>query len=110
MTLSEPVLFNVVNGLTVNGALTLASSLNQQVGLFFTGTQTLGGHGQVVFAGTGNNVLLPGSGTLTIGPALTIRGGNGTIGDQSLPLINEGTISAEVAGSVITVRGNPFTN
>ena len=111
MTLTDPLPFNVVNGLTLNGTLTMTSSLNQRAGLAFNGTQTLGGHGQVVFAGTGgDNVLLPTSGTLTIGPALTIRGGSGTIGEQSLPLINAGTISADVAGGVITIRGNRFTN
>ena len=108
-------LVTVINGLTVNGVLTLAGT-GAGTRLLFDGQanrgdQTLGGAGQVVFGGTGGfNALGVRSATLTIGAGLTIRGGTGAIGEQSLPLINAGTISADVAGGVITIRGNPFTN
>jgi hypothetical protein len=108
VTLENVTYVNVVNGLTVNGTLSIAAP--NGAGLDFLGTQTLGGKGQVIIGGIESNRLRPQSGTLTIGPALTIRGGSGAIGDQTLPLINEGAISADVAGGVITIRGNPFTN
>jgi hypothetical protein len=110
MMLADDGYVNLINGLTLNGTLTVAPSLNRGAILYFTGTQTLGGTGQIVFAGTGVNRLSPQSGTLTIGPALTIRGGNGSIGEQSSPLINQGTISADVPGKNIEVLGMPVTN
>jgi hypothetical protein len=47
---------------------------------------------------------------LTIASGFTISGASGTIYDSQYPLINNGTIQADVAGGVITIRGNPFTN
>ena len=94
----------------MNGRLTFGADQNL-AGLYFTGTQTLSGNGQAVFAGIGrNNVLLPTSGALTIGPSVTIRGGTGTVGNPTLPLINEGTVSADVPGRIIDVVGRPVTN
>jgi hypothetical protein len=101
--------------LTVNGVLTLAGTGAGTRVLFdgqaSPGDQTVGGTGQVVFGGSGPSV---GLGvrftTLTIGAGLTIRGGSGTLGDRSDPLINLGTIVADVAGGTIFIRGKPFTN
>ena len=53
---------------------------------------------------------ISGSGGLTIGAGLTIQGGSGRIDSASSPLISEGTIIADGAGSIITIRANPFTN
>src|SRR5207249_2818683 len=69
-----------------------------------------GGSGQVVFAGTREFNYLIGNGTLTIGAGLTIRGGSGQIGQATEPVINQGTISADVADKAISILGEPFTN
>ena len=47
---------------------------------------------------------------LTIAARFTIRGASGSIDDSQYPLINNGTIQADVAGGIITIQGNPFTN
>src|SRR5205814_8098333 len=63
----------VKNGLTLNGPLILGSA----GGVQFLGTQTLGGTGEVVFAGASNLLSAQGNGTqagaasLTIGPNIT---------------------------------------
>lgn len=112
MPLANATVVNVVNGLTLNGTVTMSRGAV----LYFTGTQTLGGTGQIVFAGSGGyNFLSPQNGTLTIGPAVTIRGGNGSLG--SSPLINQGTISAlalnQSSGSWVlaggTIRGGSIS-
>jgi hypothetical protein len=50
------------------------------------------------------------SGTLTIGPSMTIRGGFAEIGVAGLPLDVQGTIRADVAGRRLTVLGTGWTN
>jgi len=47
---------------------------------------------------------------LTIGSGFTIHGASGIVRDSAVPLINQGTISADVAGGTITIHGSPFTN
>ncbi|WP_337169445.1 choice-of-anchor D domain-containing protein [Gemmatimonas aurantiaca] len=127
---------NVLNDVTVNGALDLATSqsqirvngatgltltagstanVNSNSTLQFEGNQTLGGAGAIVFGntGSGNTVRLEGNNTtLTIGTNAAIRGQNGTIGigngaDRSL--INNGTIASD-AGGLITVSPINVTN
>src|ERR1017187_5894757 len=117
------VTLTVTNGLTLNGTLTLQRTANNSNTdgsgyLSFMGGQTLGGTGQVVFGDTGGALygchgalyLQSTSGTLTIGPGITIHGQRGYVGNASLPLINQGTISADVAGATITINGQPFAN
>src|ERR1017187_1888391 len=117
------VTLTVTNGLTLNGTLTLQRTANNSNTdgsgyLSFMGGQTLGGTGQVVFGDTGGDpygcngalYLQSTSGTLTIGPGITIHGQRGYVGNASLPLINQGTISADVAGATITINGQPFAN
>jgi len=100
-----------LNGLTLNGILTLGAGAGDYRALEFDGSQTLDGSGQVVFASlTTGGTVQPTSGTLTIGPSITIRGHTGTVGNRTLPLINQGTISADTAGGTIYIRANPFTN
>ena len=56
-----------LNGLILNGTLTLANAGDNRPGMFFAGTQTLSGNGQVVFGGVNSHsFLLPIRGTLTI--------------------------------------------
>ena len=114
----------VTNGLVLNGTLLVGNATNSSYGaVSFAGTQTLSGNGTVVF-GTlyyGNNynaLLLANAGTtLTIGPGITIRGQNGTIGyssawggPQNVSVINQGTISCDVSGGTIGIDAQPFVN
>jgi hypothetical protein len=109
LTLDDSADLRVINGLTLNGVATLNGGINLTT-LNFDGTQTLDGTGQLIFVGPPNTVVQPLNGALTIGPGLTIRGGSGTVGNSTLPLINQGTITAEGAGSILHILGNPFTN
>ncbi|MBK7954178.1 MAG: choice-of-anchor D domain-containing protein [Candidatus Accumulibacter sp.] len=100
----------VVNDLVLNGTINVnnASLLN------FEGNQTLSGNGSIVFGSTASNNRLGvdgGNKTLTVASGVTIRGENGVIGVGQLvngsgnALVNNGTISADVAGGVITLAG-----
>ncbi|MCB1966014.1 MAG: hypothetical protein KDI64_08210, partial [Candidatus Accumulibacter sp.] len=103
----------ILNGLTLNGGVTV----NSNSILSFEGTQTVGGNGNIVFGNTsGSNRLdLDGDGTTTFGAGITIRGENGTIGQQiniggTQTLVNEGLISADVSGGAITVTQSAVSN
>ncbi len=111
----------VTGGLTLQNGATI--SINSNSVTAFEGTQTLGGSGTIVLGATGSgnrvNIETPGgsgtTGTLTVGPNVTIRGQNGTIGGQNFEgganaLVNNGTISADVAGGTITIVNAPVTN
>lgn len=109
---------NRLNGATINGSLDLSTNGSSFLqidtgGLTLNGTtnidnggrlysnanQTFGGTGNIVF-GSGGGLLYTPNGTLTTGPALTIRGQNGTI---QANLVNGGKISADVVGGTINV-------
>ncbi len=103
----------IVNGLTLNGQLTLGN------GSFvaFDGDQTLSGDGELVFSGEGNttSVFIEQDSVLTVGPELTLRGGKANIGgavfnggDESL--INQGRIEADLDGLTLTIQSDHFTN
>ena len=76
--------------------------------MYFDSTETLGGTGTVVFGKSGSNFLgtyYPYDircDTLTIGPGITVRGSNGTIGDgywcTGSTIVNQGTIAADDSG------------
>ncbi len=91
----------IEGGLTLDGAnVTLFDGGNPFVGprLTFRGTQTLGGTGQVVFAGAEDDSvlsLLNSGTTLTIAPGITITGTapGAEIGSTSGTVINQGVIS-----------------
>ncbi len=100
----------VVNGMTLNGTINVNSSSL----LNFEGDQTLSGNGSIVFGSTASNNRIGvdgGNKTLTVASGVTIRGQNGVIGLGQLvngsgnALVNNGTISADVAGGVITLAG-----
>ncbi len=67
---------------------------------------------------TANALRLPiGGTTLTIGEGITVRGQNGFVGysgyyvgPQNVSVVNQGTISAEVAGGIISINAQPFSN
>ncbi len=73
-------------------------------------TQSISGHGEIVFDGQGNENRLIGD-DLTIGEGVTIRTGmgSGQIGLYRSPLNNEGTISAQTPGQEISVKAT-FAN
>ncbi|MEP6780705.1 MAG: choice-of-anchor D domain-containing protein, partial [Gemmatimonadaceae bacterium] len=105
----------VLNGLTLNGNV----NVNNNSVLAFQGTQTLGGNGSIVFGNTGssNAVAVDASGSeLTIGANMHIRGENGTVGAQyyvgsnGTNILNNGHISADVAGGTINITQATITN
>jgi RHS repeat-associated protein len=110
----------VLNGLVLNGTIYLGNPGNQSIGsLYFTGSQTLSGHGTVVFGNTSCNAmrLVNASTALTIGPGITVRGHSGAMGyagchggPASVGLINQGTIAADVSGGTIALNAQPFAN
>ena len=97
-------------GLTLNGAV----NVNQNSVLSFTGDQTLGGTGTVVLGNTGGSnraLSMEGNTVLTIGSGVVVRGENGTIGQAYLvggtqSLVNNGRISADVAGGSISLAAS----
>ncbi|MFZ5493268.1 MAG: beta strand repeat-containing protein [Pseudomonadota bacterium] len=118
---------NVLSGVTLNGTLDLASAvgiervaggltlngaINIGAGSILApqGDQTIGGNGTIVFADAdANNRLNVEAGTTTLGSGITVRGGNGIIGNQSFigggaTLVNQGVIAADVSGRTITVQ------
>jgi len=114
----------VTDGLTLNGTLDLgpADPANGASTLDFQGAQTLGGTGLIVLGGAGyepesiNTASSGGdSGTLTIGPNITIDGTAAYIGYDSgpgteTPLVLEGTINASTSASYIQIYGTNWTN
>ncbi|MBL8391738.1 MAG: choice-of-anchor D domain-containing protein, partial [Candidatus Accumulibacter sp.] len=65
--------------------------------------------------GGGNRIDLDGNGTTTIASGITVRGQNGTIGQQiNIPgtqtLVNNGLISADVSGGTITIDQSAVLN
>jgi RHS repeat-associated protein len=103
----------VVNGLTVNGTMYVGNPTNSAAYGYVTfhGTQTLSGTGTVIFGNNSNNHLfLDTAGTtLTIGSNLTVKGTSGIIGynpnngPQNVTVVNQGTISADVAGGTVYI-------
>ena len=104
----------VTNGLTLNNANVTLNSTNSWTYVYFQGTQTLGGTGQIIFGGStsynevysegGNTVAT--AATLTIGPNITVQGteGGAITGYYSQDsVVNQGTIDADVSGQTITV-------
>ena len=70
-------ILHVVNGLTLNGTMTLGAD---RARVYFDNTQSLLGSGSIVFttAGYGDHEMYL-AGTLTLGPQMTVRGGRGVI-------------------------------
>ncbi len=112
----------VVNGLVLNGTAYVGWTNGNYGAISFVWDQTLGGNGTLIFGSCPDPrysaLLVANSGTtLVIGPEITVRGQNGTLGyssayggPQAISVINQGAISADVAGSTITVGGSFFSN
>ena len=96
----------ILGGLTLNGTILVGNSAGTTAGgLEFTGAQTLSGSGTIVIG----DIVLDNvestsangdTGTLTIGPGITIEGELGQVGGAA-PLINEGTIEATAGGTLL---------
>ncbi|MGO9468528.1 MAG: malectin domain-containing carbohydrate-binding protein, partial [Isosphaeraceae bacterium] len=97
----------ITDGLTLDGAtVDLGNAAGTTYGeLDFSGTQTLGGTGTVLFGKDGSNTVYETaypSGTLTLGSGITVRGSSGTIGGYytSDAVVNQGTIAADDSGGL----------
>ena len=111
----------VTNGLVLNGTAIVGNPTNGTFGgISFAGNQVLGGSGTVTFGSSGCNTLrlANDSTTLIIGPGVTVHGQSGQIGyapscwggSPNAGVINQGTISADVAGGTLIVNAQPFSN
>ena len=115
-------ILTVTNGLVLNGTALVGNPTNSDYGhISFAGSQTLSGNATVVFGNNPslyNTLRVANDGTtLTIGPGVTVRGQNGTIGynppwggSANVTVINQGTISADVSGGIITINAQPLVN
>ena len=114
----------VLNNLVLNGTLLLGNTDGSlygrlYVGTYGSGSQTLSGNATVLFGGSGNNGIYNnnngnGAGaTLTIAPTVTLHGTAGFLDNYytQATIVNQGTISADVAGGQLSL-GNigTFTN
>jgi hypothetical protein len=114
----------VTNGLVLNGTAFVGPVSRDQFGIGgtinFQGNQVLGGNGTVVFGAVGsyNGLRVPNSGsTLVIGPGITVRGQNGTLGflrdwggPSDVSVVNLGTVSADLANGTIAIQAQKFSN
>jgi hypothetical protein len=106
----------IKDGLTLdNVTVRLGNAIGTTAGgMSFNGTQTLGGSGTVLFGsyGSGNQMLIFGGSTLTLGGGIIVRGASSSkiSGDA---LVNLGTIVADPAGSIgntLTIGPTTFIN
>ena len=115
------VSLTVTNGLTLNGTMLVGNPTNSWYGVVsFAGSQVLRGNGTVVFGNHpyANSLLVDNPGTtLVMGAGITVHGQNGSIGyNRSLGgatdagVVNQGTISADMSGGIITIGGGSFNN
>ena len=111
----------IMGGLTLDGTVALDTPVSGYAGgafLYFSGTQTLGGTGSIVFrTGTpGSSYVFvqdaSGPATLTIGSQVTIDGGNGYVDvdldSADASIVNDGTVDANTPGATITVGDSGF--
>ncbi|MDA1049213.1 MAG: S8 family serine peptidase [Planctomycetota bacterium] len=119
LTINSRTQLTIENGITLNGTMTLFVEPGSCSGggldgcftrLYFSDSQTLDGTGDVVFSGGDPRKLVRSlTGTLTIGPNITIHGEAGIVGEPSLPSVNQGTILSDVSAT-ITVTGDTLTH
>ena len=120
LAISNGSFISVQNGLTLVGGatVTLGSAGSNSILSIKSGSQTIGGAGEIVMAGTqstnylnvGDNI---GATTLTVGAGITVRGrGHIQHGSGGLvsTLINQGTIQADVSGQTLDITTSTFTN
>ncbi len=107
---ADGAVLTITDGLTLNGTITIGASTNSDgSALSFIGSQTLNGNCDVMLDNGG--VFIDSGSTLTIGPNVMILGGLGTIGSNNGDtIVNQGTISADVAEGALTVEPTSFVN
>ncbi|MCA1684302.1 MAG: hypothetical protein LC708_04155, partial [Actinobacteria bacterium] len=108
LTRSWGISVNVTNGLTLHGtALVGSADGNIYGGIYFYGTQTIGGTGDIRLGGRVFNFLYIATPetTVTLGPALTVHGARGYLASSASTsrFVNQGTLVADVAGGRIDV-------
>ena len=117
LLLTPGMFLTVLNGMTLDGTVVIESNnfSNFDTMLRFSGSQTLGGTGRILFRKGGFNSTISVRPTndedvLTIGSGIEIRSDTtgGTVGHEQRGLINEGTIIAN--GQTIIVTGNNWSN
>jgi hypothetical protein len=126
VNLAAGVTLTVNQGLTLNGGtVQLNGGVNSGGGglnvtnvvVAGTGTQTIGGTGQIIFAGgTGvgfpaQNVFASNAGPLALGPGVAIvtSTGSGTLGNSGQALTVNGTVTAS-GGMAVALTGSSVTN
>jgi len=107
LTIGNDAQLNVTpNGAVLNNTtITLTASNNYTYLYFYPGGGLLGGTGQVVMVGFNPqlDILDFAFGAVTNGPGITIEGGGDVEGDCSSPLVNQGTISANLSNQTLSV-------
>jgi RHS repeat-associated protein len=97
---------SVTDGLTLaNGSVIQVGDASQSGQLDFNGDQTVGGTGQIQFAGGGGNFRI--AGAVLLGPGITVHETSGLFLIVSGGLVNQGTI--DVDGSGLSIDGNSGT-
>ncbi|MFK7887738.1 MAG: PKD domain-containing protein [Gammaproteobacteria bacterium] len=110
VSLENAANINVFAGLTLNGDMLITAPVSP-TGLLFNDTQLLDGTGTITIDGTGNSViaeprLFPFNGTTTtVGAGITVRGGNGTIGQTGGNLVFNGTLISDRDGLFLDIGG-----
>ncbi len=96
---------HVINDLLLNGVINLDSGSD----VYSDGSNAFTGAGSLAFGSSGGqNLFMDGNGTTSIGSDFTIRGQNGTIGNQALvggtqTLSVDGLVTADVDTGVISL-------
>jgi hypothetical protein len=105
----------VQNGLVLNGTLSM-TGFNPRVSL--DGTQTIGGNAIIDLEGNQNNPArldVEGTSVVTFAPSVSILAGEGLIGSATFvvgpsTIVNQGTITQDVAGRTLSIVGESFVN
>jgi hypothetical protein len=101
-----------LNGVDVSlgGSSSLTLSTLSLASAGGTSGAIISGQGSIVFNGIGTLNAVTATTALTIGPGITIRtgSGGGSVGSLSVPVINQGLISARTPGRTLTVSGSAY--
>jgi fibronectin-binding autotransporter adhesin len=119
MTKTNGASLTLLNGLTLNGTLTIGDASTTygevDVGTSVAAAGAISGTGTIVFGGypaslknliVNRSGLSGAAGILTIGSGITIRGKTGSILSGSGGMVNQGTISGDVSGSGLILIQN----
>lgn len=100
---------NIFNDLTLNGSWNL-NSTGSSTNLFFNGTQSILGNGEIVMSDNFNNrIYSSANNQLTVGNSTTIRG-SGQLGLLQTHFDNQGAILAQGSSAEMLIQSGSFTN